>query len=348
MTGARLRILLLVSTLTVMVSSAVEAGVAPGIDSAGVYLMQQRYGRAKRLLDSLRGEDATDIHALYASFTVRQTEILDYESYAVYGDEFLRFVDSAIAVIESAMATGPKVDTVRCLFYLGNLHGGKSIILAKNDKWFRAIKPAMASVGMLRETKKRDPTFRAALLGVGLFNYYLSQNLGWMPFVRNRTEEGLGDIVAATKAEFPYNYAAMNTYCWIMIERGEYARADSLARKVLVAYPRNTIFLRIKTRAALMGGRHREALEDGRRLKEWTLAQRGEVLNWSDLLMAHEVMAKAHIALGSEQKALAVAREGLKLDVPEWARRINHVRNHQAYLEEVVRTRGEGDSSDEE
>jgi tetratricopeptide (TPR) repeat protein len=339
--GAR-ALIVVVGTVVVSLCSGAEARVTPIIDSAGVHLMHQRYDLAKELLRNLRARDPSNIHALYASFTVRHTEILDYESYAVYGERFLRFIDSAIAVIEADMASGSNADTVRYLFYLGNLHGSKGIILAKTGKWLRAAKTAAGSVGMLREAKERDPTFRAALLGVGLFNYYLSQNLGWVPFVKDRTKEGLRDIAAATRADFPYNYAAMNAYCWILIDRGEYARADSIAGEVLSAYPGNTIFLRIKARCSLMRKDHREALADGKRLKKLTLERESALLNWSDLLMAHEVMATAYLALDRGEDAIRVAREGLALEVPAWARKISHVQDHTAFLEKVVQEHGKG------
>ncbi|MBD3317377.1 MAG: hypothetical protein GF344_16435 [Chitinivibrionales bacterium] len=339
-------ILMVFVALPLLISSGVHAAVSPAVDSAGDYLMRQRYERAKDFAARRRAEDPSDIRALYAYFTVRHTQILDYESYAVHGEEFLRFLDTAMTIVENSLSSGSPVDTVRHLFYLGNILGSKGIIQAKTGKWFRAAKTATRSVAMLREAKKRDSTFLAALLGVGLFNYYLSQNLGWVPFFKDRTEEGLRDIVAATEAEFPYDYAAMNAYCWILIERAEYVRADSIAREVLADYPRNTIFLRIAARSTLMNEKFDKALRDGRRLRDLTLEREGALRNWSDLLMAYEVMATAALELNRPHEALRIAREALEKEVPMWAQKIDHVQNHWSYLTEMEKKLDKGGIED--
>jgi len=314
---------------------AAETSVHPGIDTAMTYLVEQRYDDARALLNDILKKEPGNPDALYMQITVEQTRLLDYECYALEGDEFLLFADSLSKLIEAASKRkNSRKDSVRYLFYLGNIYGGKGLILAKNGNWFRAVKNGLTSVSLLERVKELEPSFYAAYLGIGVFNYYLSQNLTWIPFLGDKTEEGLAAIRKSTKARFPYNYGAKNSLCWILIDRNQFAEADSIVESVLKDYPENTIFLRIKARIESWTHNPREAAKVGERLAE--IAAKRTPANWSDLLMGFRIEAESRIKMGEDTRAREIARRALSLRVPQKSKAIPYVRDHLGYLREVA------------
>lgn len=307
------------------------------IDSALVRLVSQDYRAAGACLDGVLRVNSRDADALYLRLAVHQTELLDYESYAVHGEDFLAHADSVLAILEEDVHDVSGRDSLRYLLYLGNIHGGKAIVRAKNGNWLRAIKPSLLSVRLLRSVKERDPGLHAACLGIGLFDYYISRNFKWVPFMEDHTEKGLADIRRATRAPFPFNYGARDVLAWILIDRRQLKKAEAVVDEVLRELPGNTIFLRIKARIAYWSQDYEGALAHGRALVE--LSRRRDPVNWSDLLSGYRIMVSSLDVLGRSE-CVDLAREALSLSVPTSAMNISHVREHLAAVRAVAEKRG--------
>ena len=186
---------------------------------------------------------------------------------------------------------------------------------------------------MLKLVKKREPQFYAADLGLGIFNYYLSTSFKWLPFLENKELEGLASIESALQADFPYNYAAKNSLCWILIERDDFRRADSIAQSVLDEFPDNTIFLRIKALIKLWTGRYDEALKSGRRLLK--LTERRRPFNWSDLVAGYTVLVQSYDKLGKKQEACVAAQSLFVQKIPAEYLQIPHIKKNIKYINSV-------------
>ncbi len=328
---------MLLFTISIAVA---EIHTEPFIDSALVCLVKQEYGAAEQLLDAVLRADSANVDALYLLVTVRQTQLLDYESYTVEGERFLKLADRVLAKLERRKAVAVGDEPVKLSFYIGNIYGGKGLIQAKNDMWFAAVKNALRSVSLLDKVRNRDPTFYAAYLGVGVFNYYLSQNLKWAPFMGDKAKEGLRDIEKSTRARFPFNYAAKNSLAWILIDRQEYARADSIVSSVLADYPDNTIFLRIKARIKLWTHHNEEAYRLG--IYMGKLACRRSPVNWSDLLSGYQVAVESCLKMNKAEQGRELARKALAFEIPDSARQIPYVREHMAYFRSLMQKKEKG------
>jgi hypothetical protein len=209
------------------------------LDSVQKDLVKQKYISAQKKLSDYLQKNPNDINALYLHLAVYQTEILDYESYHADSPKYITVADSIKSVLEKRIVSLKGKDSLICLFYLANVYGGISIMHAKTGNWIDGVKNGMNSVSLLKQVKKALPSFYAAYLGIGVFNYYFSSSLNWLPFANGRWQEGLSYIETAVNSEFPFNYAAKNTLCWILIERKDYKRADSIATSVLLEFPCN-------------------------------------------------------------------------------------------------------------
>lgn len=302
-------------------------------DRAMYHLIQQQYEPAKKILTAQRKNNPDDIKASYLLFAVEQTRILDYESYIIEQKSFQKMAEKFKKYFEDRIVKLSGYDSTRCLFYLANVYGGIGVMQAKTGNWFNGSQNALKSVSLLKEVKKREPDFYAANLGVGIFNYYLSTSLRWLPFVENKEQEGLDAIERALKAKFPYNHAAKNSICWILIERNNFRRADSVAQSVLNEYPDNTIFLRIKALIGLWSQKYEDGLRHGGHLLE--LTEKRKPLNWSDLIAGYLVLVQSYDEMGRHEDACREANVILSRKIPPTYMSISHIKKNIRYIKGI-------------
>ncbi len=88
---------------------------AVACDSAQNLLVQQKYSHASKLIDGYLDNYPLDNDALYLSFAIEQTRILDYESYMIDCKKYLGFADSLRAVFEKRLLELHGDDSVICL-----------------------------------------------------------------------------------------------------------------------------------------------------------------------------------------------------------------------------------------
>lgn len=307
---------------------------AASLDAAVEFLTHHEYDRAKHELRQLLTANPLDFDATYLLLATEQTRILDYESYTIEGDAFMCCLDSVQRTLQQRLPALRGADSTRCLFYIGNVYGGRSLMMAKNDRWLPAIKQSMTSVSYLKQVVKRDSTFSAAYLGIGVYNYYLDKNLKWVPLLGSRHAQGVGEIWRATAAPTPYGLGAKNSLCWILIEQGRLIEADSIASSVVAAMPNNTVFLRIKGLLAVYLQRWGDAERIGWRLVD--LSVKRSPTNWSDLTLGYQLAVQAADKLGRQQDARAAARRAFALQIPASARKIPYVEKHLHAIEETV------------
>jgi tetratricopeptide (TPR) repeat protein len=211
---------------------------------------------------------------------------------------------------------------------------------AKNARWPLAIHTGLSSVGYFKKVIKADPNFLPAYYGIGAFNYYVSQNLKWMPFIGDKSEEGLSQIRRSGQSGFPYSLAAKNSLCWIFCERKQYASADSIADIVLKAFPDNTVFLRIKARVAYLQKDWIDATTYSRRLIE--LSEKRQPVNYSDLLSGYQILISAYDGLNRKTECFSCCKKILARFIPEPYSSLPYVKRHEKTIAEMYRKyRGE-------
>lgn len=320
--------------LILLSTSSVPSAQSKAALSAQKLMVEQKYKDATKLISDHLKSDPDDFDALYTLATIEQTRILDYESYLVDGGKFEKLADSTCRILESRLSSLSGEDSIRCLFYTANLIGGIGVMQAKSGNWFDGVKNAVSSVGKLKEVKKLDSDFLAADLGIGAFDYYLSTSFKWLPFVtEDKVEQGVRAIERALQAPFPFNHAAKNTLSWILIDRKQYTRADSLARSVLSELPENTIFLRIRALIALWTGQYNNALPMSEEIIRTSRAR--NPVNWSDLVTGYYIKVHCYEHAKDKQKAYSAAQKILNTPIPSAYKEIPHIKKHFKYLNEI-------------
>ena len=296
------------------------------IDSANILLVNQQYEDASQIFRDIIIENPEDFRALYFLLAVYQSQILDYESYAVHGEPFIAFADSVLREMKGMLKKLSGKDSLDCLFYIANTYGGKGVVEAKTGNWFSAVKNARNSLHLLKFVKNIDITYYPTYLGIGVFNYYLSKNMKWLPFFGDKREEGIAEIKMATNAPSPYNIAAKNSLCWILIEEGRYASADSVCKTVLNEFPENTVFIRIAACIALWTQNWEKTIIISKKLIALSMEQKP--INWSNLLMGYSAVVESFKMLNQNDKCVQTANTALSLTVPEEFKQISYVREH--------------------
>jgi len=294
-------------------------------------MVRQRYSEAAEQIRGILKNDPDNIDALYTLAAIEQTRILDYEAYTIYGKRFQALADSLLAVLEARQPALRGDDSLRCLFYRANITGGAGLMLAKRGAWIEGARVAMASSGLYKQVKKIDPNHLGADMGLGVFDYYFGTSMKWIPFAGGGSvEKGIEAIERALKAPFPFNSAAKSSYCWILIDRKQFKRADSLAHSALIETPGSTIFLRIRAHIALWTGCYDDALLLAKKLAAASEAR--APVNWSDLMASYYIIASSHDNLGRKAEAHAEAVKALALPVPEAYKAMPHVKEHIKFL----------------
>lgn len=305
------------------------------VDFAATYLMNQQYEHARRYLTDILNTEPDNIDALYMCLNTVNAELVDYESYVLDGYKFVKSADSVLAIIEKTMQSSEGEDYIRYLFFTGNIYGAKGLVLVKVGDWIKGIKNARISYKRLLKARELDTTLYSADYGIGLFDYYVGQNLRWIPFMGYKARKGIAEIEKAANTSSPFSYAAKNSLSWILLEREDFVRADSIVSSVLAEYPNNTIFLRIKARIALLNKDYINAVVLGRKLV--TLSQRRNPVNWSDLIDAYQIIVASLDAMGKNQDCLQAINKALNLEVPVSAKKISYVRKHLNYIHNMKR-----------
>jgi tetratricopeptide (TPR) repeat protein len=310
-----------------------------GNDAVAVYqaqrlMVSQRYPEAAARTRAVLRGNPENIDAVFTLAMIEQTKILDYESYAIDGQRFLILADSLLKILENRQPGLTGADSLRCLFYRANILGGIGVVHAKRGAWLDGARNGLASQNLYKQIKRIDPGHLGADLGLGVFDYYFGTSMKWVPFVASgNVERGLAAIERSLNAPFPFNHGAKSAYCWILIDRKQFQKADSLALAALAETPNSTIFLRVRALAALLSENYETALKLGRELAAASEAR--SPVNWSDLMMSHYIMASSHENLGQRAEALAAAEKALDMPIPDAFRRMPHVRDHIRFLTRV-------------
>jgi hypothetical protein len=305
----------------------------PSLDSAKSFLVNQNYITSECLLKRIIGTQPENMEALYLLLAVEQTRVLDYESYSIEADTFNARALATLNVFNKALPGTKGRDNLNCLFYIGSTLGGISIMQAKVGNWPSAIHSGLSSLGYFKRVIKVDPYYFPAYLGIGFFNYYISQNLKWLPFFGDRRKDGVEQIRLATKSDFPYSLVARNSLCWILIENNEYHAADSVASGVLRELPDNTIFIRLKARIALWKNEWPAAIFWSKKLIE--LSEKRTPVNWSDLLSGYQILIASFDNCGKKKECLQMCSKIMSWKVPEPYSRIPYVKKHLKSIADI-------------
>ncbi|NLL12484.1 MAG: hypothetical protein GX267_03670 [Fibrobacter sp.] len=294
-------------------------------------VMKQEYDSAYKICNLRITADSMDIDSRYLKLVTLQSQLADYESYSLDGLRCIAMAESLITFLDNAMSirSSPE-EKEKADFLKGNIYGVLGIVKAKRGSILSSIRDARLSYEHFKRLKQSPSFLPDVLYGLGLFDYYIGDNLKWIPGVGKRARSGLEMLYTASKSDSPFRYGAKNSLVWVLMERGEFREADSIASEVLEKYPGSTLFLQVKSRAAFGNRQYQHAIELAEQLISLSLKRK--VINWCDVLSGYQLIASCHIKLGNKKKAQEIASEGLAYELSDDTLRIEWVQKHRNSL----------------
>ncbi|MBN1603035.1 MAG: hypothetical protein JW915_15605 [Chitinispirillaceae bacterium] len=331
-----LRVVFLIS-FTAVATLAAGFNWGEQVGSVLELVMLQRYNDAYRICDSVLAITPDDIDFHYVRLAVLQAQMSDYESYALDGQKCVSMAESVLVRVESGLAGKPPRDEViRLNLIKATILGGVGMTRAKIGGMLTGIRDAKASYDLYRSLRNHSSLFPDVLYGIGLFDYYVGDNLRWIPGLGLQARRGIEYLYTASDSDSPFRNAAKISLLWILIEQGEFAAADSIAASMLRGYPEHSVFLQIQSRAVFGARQYQRAITLGGELIDRSLKR--QPVNWCDVLSGYQLMAASWLKLNDKQKAFAVAEKGLSYRIPSDTLRIDWVRKHREHLKSIAET----------
>ena len=214
---------------------AVEEGIERTI-------MNDFNGAAAIFREMIAAEPDNPCGYFYLGATL-QAEMLDLENYARL-DTFNQLMEQTIDLAKARRENNPQ--DVWALFFEGSAYLYRSFMDSKRKKMWGAYRNAVKGAGRLEEAIRRDSTFYDAYLGVGSYKYWKSSKAGaltWLPFLADDRELGIEMVETAIDRGQFVKLVGRDQLAWILIDRGEMARALELARDNHRRYPESRFFL---------------------------------------------------------------------------------------------------------
>jgi tetratricopeptide (TPR) repeat protein len=297
--------------------------------------MKQNYDSADQYLDSILKKSPDDIDALYLKLIVLQSKLADYESYVIDSHKSISLAESFLSKAEKYLTSATGDELHKVTFFKGNIYGFLSLVRIKSGSAISGLKEANISNDILKNLIKQTDAFPDAFLGTGMFDYYLGYNLKWIPGLEKRASTGLANLYKATNTDSPFRYGAQSTLLWILIERGEFKKADSIAQNVLKEYPQNSLFLQIRSRAVFGAKDYEKAVSLSKSLIAFS--KNRKQINYTDILSGYQLIVSSCLKQGLKNDALIFAEEGLSLTIPSYALKLEWIKKHREYLLNVVK-----------
>ena len=306
--------------LMLLLSFSLSARTLPSsFDEAMGYVFKQDYAYARLWIAEC--STCTSQDSLFYTLLVDNGAMVDYESYALDGADFIEAVEKAIPLfLEDSLPA------FRYRYYVATLLGAVGLVRVKTGDIVAGSAISRQSVRMLRELVKEDATFKPAYLGIGLYSYYLASTFSWVPFVGGGREDGVILIMRSASTKRASSYTAQQSLFWVLLDEERYDDAEAVALRFLVAFPDNTLMLRGLVSLYMRTGVYDKAYELAS-LLQLQAVQRTPV-NWADFFSAGRSRALSLRNLGEEQKAKELVDSLLQVDIPVQVTEIDWVRRH--------------------
>ena len=221
------------------VNAHLDSLIRTGIHSS----ILQDYAAATRIFVNLKKEMPRHPAGYFFQAAVLQTQMMDYENYADE-DHFVALIDSAITLARQQIKSD--MGNAWTYFYMGAGHGYLSFYLAKQKKYWPALRNARKSVKFLSKAVSLDSTLYDAYLGIGWYRYYrskISRHFAWLPFVKNERDSGIAMIKKSMSRSRYSRTSAMNGLCWILHDEDRFEEGIALAETGLSNFPHSRVFL---------------------------------------------------------------------------------------------------------
>jgi tetratricopeptide (TPR) repeat protein len=199
--------------------------------------------------------------------TIYQTISEEYRTDR-FKDSVTYLLDKAIALAEERIDSDPENPDWH--FITGAGHGYRALHRAFHGDWWGAFKDGLKCSSHLERTLELDSTFYDTYLGLGAYHYWKtvkSKVFLWLPFVSDRREQGIEELIKATRQGYLSTYNARESLLRVYLNEGRYPEMLRLADSLAELNPGDPYCLLYHAQGLIAVGRFDEAEEKLRMLR---------------------------------------------------------------------------------
>ncbi|MGM0442912.1 MAG: tetratricopeptide repeat protein [Fibrobacterota bacterium] len=292
------------------------------IHAAGDYILRQEYDSAAAQLQGLPRRDS-----LYGDLYIRNSRVVDYESYTPAGGAVITRAQTLISEISQ-----DKKKNGRDTFYLAAAYGIRGLQRIKRGKELKGSLDTKKSTALFSNLRKAGFTYTPVLEPIYLYDYYSAKMFGWVPF-RDSPGDALARLNRLAQRGDIFSHFTRQSLFWIHYERSNYSHALTVLRSSRDAYPQNTLMLRAAANGYFKKGDYDKARKTADQL--FRTARQRSPRNLSDMLSAGRIRAGTALKTGDTTEARRIISACLALQPTDFESRIDWVQKHQTELEQL-------------
>lgn len=314
--------------LMVLILSQMAPVGLSALELDSTYLAQIRHGIAQAFVDDYDGakdifegfitEDSTDYAGYLCLAGVYHAKMIDAEDYSDR-DTFTVLIDKSIEFAEQALKDGG--DTAWAELTIGNAHGYTAALEGKAGSWWTAVKQGMKAKNHWLESLRADSALADAYLGLGNYHYWKSAKtefVNWLPFVKDRKEQGIEELHVASDSSLFSGTMAFNSLVWVYLDYGHPVAALAIAHQLEKTYPNSRMVLWALAFSSSRAGQYEQAVNYFGRIIAQIAQQQS---NYFNLIECRFHRAKIYELEGRYDSALIECDSILSYPVPEETRK---------------------------
>jgi tetratricopeptide (TPR) repeat protein len=199
-----------------------------------------RFDDALRCSDRLKSAFPASAAGPFVAATVYQTQMSNYRVRR-FDPEFHREITEAIDRARAAAQNDPSPEND---FVWGAAEGYRCLYWFREGGWLKAVRAARRGASLLKKAYEQDPSLADAQMGIALYNYGLSKvRLLGIPIFGNRDEKVDRLLKEARDKARLIRVDARYATQYVLVDRGEYARALPISEGLVEQFPRDPVAL---------------------------------------------------------------------------------------------------------
>ncbi len=282
-----------------------------GIDKS----IEEEYETSLALFDSLIQLTPSHPAGYFFKAAAYQSKMMDFET-EDGKDEFYDNIEKATELSEHMLKNYP--ESAEAHFFLGAARSYHSYQLARDKKYFSAIRKASSSIDELEKCLQLDETWYDAYLGIGSYKYwrsYLTRKFTWLPFFSDKREQGIENLLCVQDKGTFTRWAALSNLAWIYIEEKEFEKAIDISQKGLDQFPDSRFFLWPLGDASLKAEKYNQAIDSYKKLLASVSSE--SINNHYNEIVLNLKLGQCYKALDQDSTAISFLNRAIDLEADE-------------------------------
>ena len=109
--------------------------------------------------------------------------------------------------------------------------------------YFSAFGDASTAIDYYEKCLEIDSTFTDAIIAIAIYDYWISEKFGWIPFVKDNRKSAIMKLFATLDKDSYNNKLGSVSLFWIMMNEERYDEAKKIIVRETEKYPRNRYLL---------------------------------------------------------------------------------------------------------